>query len=92
MTNLSCHIHEQVSCRMETFQDKIIGAKLMQPYLIEMSWDLYSCGLLGQGLQFLGPHKRVWMPINWKLGLAPKIAGNWDFPPKICWDLGISQN
>ncbi len=31
------------------------------------------------------------MPINWELGLAPKIAGNWDFFPKICWDLGISQ-
>ena len=35
--------------------------------------------------------KRVWMPINWELGLAPKIAGNWDFFPKICWDFGIGR-
>ena len=34
---------------------------------------------------------RVWMPINWELGLAPKIAGNWDLFPKFCWDFGISQ-
>ena len=28
---------------------------------------------------------------HWKLELAPKIAGNWDFVSEICWDLGISQ-
>ena len=26
------------------------------------------------------------MPINWELGLAQKIAGNWDFSSKIGWD------
>ena len=31
------------------------------------------------------------MPINWELGLAQKIAGNWDFSPEICWDSGISR-
>ena len=32
------------------------------------------------------------MPFNWDLGLALKIAGNWDCLPKISWDLGIGQN
>ncbi len=31
------------------------------------------------------------MPINWKLGLAPKNSWELGFFPTICWDFGISQ-
>ncbi len=31
------------------------------------------------------------MPVNWELGFAPKIAGKWDYFPKICLDFGIGR-